>query len=149
MLAPLQRADLSLGVDCVKAGSSLCVPETDHAISSTTSRCKQILLPWAPCQSFYCGVVLCAGVQRVVVNVGVGRRRCQPSIPDVEKVVVASGCQLCALWVPLKAAHFLLLPHREQSEVDGNRERERQRQIGAARQLRQKIALANICSFRC
>ena len=97
VVAPSQAGDLAAGVDGVDACASGGVPEVDVTIVRATTSGKEVVLPWAPRQSLNGGIVV--GLLKL------GSRQ-RASIPDRDKVVVATRCELATIWAPLKTAHL-------------------------------------------
>src|SRR6267378_3771662 len=48
VIAPPQAGYLGAGVDAVRPGTGGSIPKMDVTIVRTTTRCKQVQLPWAP-----------------------------------------------------------------------------------------------------
>eukprot|EP00965_Chrysotila_dentata_P152909 5054275-Pleurochrysis_carterae.AAC.1 len=108
VLGPLQRANLRVRVDSVKARASVGVPEADHPIGRAAARREQVSLPRAPRERLDGGLVLVEAEERLVADAVRGRG--VTVIPNVQNVVVAARSQLVARRGPLEAAHLLHVP---------------------------------------
>lgn len=94
---PLDGAHLTLGVNLVHANTSLCVPEANGAITSTTAGGQQVRLPRAPRQGLHGGAVFSESeLGGLLVH-----------LPNVEQVVVAARSELSAVVTPLETADLL------------------------------------------
>ena len=60
-------ANLRTCVKVVDLLEGLCVPETDAAVCSSTTGCKEIVLMWGPCKSFYCCEMLMESMQTILL----------------------------------------------------------------------------------
>lgn len=104
---------MGLGINRVQAGAGSGVPEADSAVSSTTSRSKEVLLEGAPCESLNCGGMMVKSEQRSS-EVPVG------SVPNVEAVVIATRSELGSIKTPLQSAHLLSVVHESRGDRVGS-----------------------------
>lgn len=99
VVRPLEGADLSSGVDGVEASAGRGVPETNGGIGSSGARSQGIGSEGAPGESLDSCAVIGDGVTSATCGL----------VPQIEQIVISSGCENRTVVRPRETANLLLV----------------------------------------